>query len=566
MQNNNMNQNFYTSTSSRTTNFYCSNTAANTIQLYGNVEQLEKKGDYLLYPSIHQYPPITNISLFINYVRLYRYNNIGSNTISTYVSEELDYPDSALNYTFFPLFWTERNTIKVPKKVVYTVTRLIPKKVLKTIHPDLNIAYDLCMLFTTQLTSTYFEMLKGDNLLCWKSLRAEYLRDLLFIETDTYKQVRMALEYLFNNGSIIECDYNKIIGSKCYNYRLGEAFIGKGIEVYTLKTEAVKSLLNKHLTRAYNSALINPICKNLIAFYPQLTLPTIDEIKLEAKRLISLNYHTKKGKKLVFLNKHPKHYYKHPETLSFVEDSIEHFEYLTDNVLIIPTVGTDPSGGRIVDSFTLMPSWIRKLILVNGKQMVECDYTCLHPNIAMNLYGGSMEFIKHLDVALKLNIDIQVVKTEHLSFFNKEVWQMKLSPLYNYYLQEEPIMMERIISEKHTHSLKHKATSKMMFTKEVEIMTAVIEKLNTEGIYVGYIYDALFFNPQFSKRVKQVMDETILLLNIKTDAKLSITLSETNQITYKPSLPTPYDQMNNALPMLNTNNYFNQQFLITQAC
>jgi hypothetical protein len=105
-----------------------------------------------------------------------------------------------------------------------------------------------------------------------------------------------------------------------------------------------------------------------------------------------------------------------------------------------------------------------------------------------------------------------------------------------------------------------------MFTKEVEIMTAVIEKLNTEGIYVGYIYDALFFNPQFSNRVKQVMDETILLLNIKTDAKLSRTLSETNQITYKPSLPTTYDQMNYALPMLNTNNYFKQQFLITQAC
>ena len=80
------------------------------------------------------------------------------------------------------------------------------------------------------------------------------------------------------------------------------------------------------------------------------------------------------------------------------------------------------------------------------------------------------------------------------------------------------------------------------------------------------IYDALFFNPKFSNRVKQVMDETILLFNIKTDAKLSTPLLETNQITYSPILPIPYTNMNYTLPMLNTNSYFNQQFLITQAC
>jgi hypothetical protein len=54
-------------------------------------------------------------------------------------------------------------------------------------------------------------MLNGDNSEGWKSLRAEYLRDQLHIDPESYRRVREVLEYPLIKGSILECDYKKII-------------------------------------------------------------------------------------------------------------------------------------------------------------------------------------------------------------------------------------------------------------------------------------------------------------------------------------------------------------------
>jgi hypothetical protein len=242
----------------------------------------------------------------------------------------------------------------------------------------------------------------------------------------------------------------------------------------------------------------------------------------EAERLVDdLKYTTKKGKKLTFLNKHSRDYFINPSERSFVEHNIELYHYLTENGLMIPIEGNDASGGRVVDSLTLMPSWIRNLIKVDGKYLTECDFACLHPNIAMQLYGGSKEYLNHNDVAIASNIDVKTVKMEHLSFFNKEVWQMKKSLLYDYYLSTEPQMLRKIEQEKYNSVHKHKITSRKMFKKEVEIMTEVIQILSKENISVGYIYDALICHPDNADRVKVVMDEVCLKHGVKTIAKMS---------------------------------------------
>lgn len=66
---------------------------------------------------------------------------------------------------------------------------------------------------------------------------------------------------------------------------------------------------------------------------------------------------------------------------------------------MIPTVGDERSGGRVVDSFTLMPAWIRNEININGKKLTECDYIALHPNIAVKLYDGIESYLTHPKVA-----------------------------------------------------------------------------------------------------------------------------------------------------------------------
>ena len=56
---------------------------------------------------------------------------------------------------------------------------------------------------------------------------------------------------------------------------------------------------------------------------------------------------------------------------------------------MLPIVSSNKiAGGRISDSITLMPSWIRKLIKINGRYINQIDFTCLHPNLAVQIYGG----------------------------------------------------------------------------------------------------------------------------------------------------------------------------------
>jgi hypothetical protein len=59
-----------------------------------------------------------------------------------------------------------------------------------------------------------------------------------------------------------------------------------------------------------------------------------------------------------------------------------------------------------------------------------------------------------------------------------------------------------------------------MFAEEVEIMTECIKQLNYKGIYVGYIYDALFCKESDAKLVAEIMNTVVLEFNVFTTAKI----------------------------------------------
>ena len=457
----------------------------------------------------------------INDVISYKYSNIVHNSIYTRVLSDKESANYTENYTQIPQFFNQNYTVKIPSKVLNLLKMKLPKKYLKEIHDDPEVAVELCLLMLTRVNSTYLQSLNGEYTDGWIALKAEFLREYLSIGNLTYKKVREVLEYPFNSGRILECDYEAVEGEKSYYYRYGSAYINKGFVDYQLKTAVAKSLYDKEIERTFKAILNDPICKNLFSFYKRISLPSIDEIKHEAKRLVKNKHMTKKGKKLKFRGKHTKEDYKNPENIAFVEDDIKIFEYLTCNGFKIPKVGNYKSGGRVVDSLTLMPSWIRSLIKIDGTALTECDYSCLHPNIAIAIYGGQSRYLTHLQVADAAKLDVKSVKLEHLSFFNKEVWQMKLSPLFDYYNDSEPEMITNIINEKYNSLNKHKTTSQKMFKKEVEIMKEVVLQLNKLGIYVGYIYDALICHPLHATTVKKVMDLTALKHGVNTTAKIS---------------------------------------------
>ena len=428
-------------------------------------------------------------------------------------------------YAGFATMLKNPNVIMIPNKAKRSIMKYLPKPLLDKIHggtktiKNRQAALELCLLFLCQLSSTYRNIKNGSNPDGWKTLRAEYLRQLLWIDDKTYQNVIKALEYSYQNGKIIECGHH-VIGVHSRKYRLGLGYRGKGFEPYHLTTDIVKDLSKKSCERKIRLAENNIICVNLIEFYKTIVLPTEKEIEEEASRLIKVGYRNKKGKILIYRNKKGDGYFKDIDKFCFVEDAMKIFNYLTKNGLLIPRPGNDKSGGRIVDSLVLMPSWIRKLIKISGQPIAEADYSCLHPNIAMTLYGGNSKCLKHEDLAKDLEIDRQTVKVEHLSFFNKNVHQMKISPLFQYYQKHESGMLNAIIAEKQKSEHKHKITSRRLFAKEVQIMTEVISRLNEEAIFVGYVFDALLFDLVHAEKVKEVMDEVASELGVFTVAKI----------------------------------------------
>jgi hypothetical protein len=455
--------------------------------------------------------------------------SIDKNTIipvNTIDTEEIDVQISTIYHDTLPLFFKHDYLLKIPR-VERFIRRNIPKQILLSIHSDYNTAVELCLLYVSQMTSTYFDVKSDSTSHGWKFLKAEYLQQLVGGDAKMYKRIREALEYKHPiQGQLLECDHKHIAGFKSFGHRIQRQVLLKGVVAYKLKSDYVRKQWYHNQLLSYARAERNPIARNLILMYPYVELPTLVEVKKEAKRLVKAGYVTKKGKLLTFLNKHPKTYFKNHEQRSFVEDAIEIYTYLTQQSgFIIPNPSEESAGGRVYDSLNLMPTWIRNLVKYKGEPLVELDYTCLHPNIACSLYGGNSEYLKHIDLVEELGLSVDAVKKEHLSFFNKKVVQMKQSPLFEYYNNLEPCMMQNIIHDKiynteYIHkSDKHKITSKRMFTMEVQIMTSVIEKLNHKGIHVAYVFDALYSHPNDVSVVIDTMNKTVLEYGVKTNVK-----------------------------------------------
>lgn len=453
--------------------------------------------------------------------------NVSKDAITSEYTRDLGIPDENFDKYFndiYPQFLTDLNCIVVPKKVKRHLERNIPLRLLEKVDKNKNVAIEKCLIIASNLTSTIFSDEK------WKPLSSTLLNDQIKKRKDNtflYKHAIDVLGYKTNYSEPVfeikkndddKETYQQGVTSKLY--KLNSSFSEYGTVNYYLKDNDCLQKRRKYIYSKLKKAKENLIADNLLNLYPLIELPSIDEIILEAKRLVKMKYITKKGKQITFLNKRKKEFYLDYKARSFVEDNLKQFDYLTQRGFMIPIVGNDRSGGRVVDSFNLMPSWIRKLIKIDGENIAEVDFKALHPNIAMSLYNGTKKFLTHQQIALESGIDVSKVKIENLSFFNKRVKQMKKSVIYNYYSETQPDMIANIIADKHKSLDSYKITSKRMFKKEVEIMNECINKINERGIYVGYVYDALFCKQSDVETVKKIMDEVILKFKVYTTASI----------------------------------------------
>lgn len=442
------------------------------------------------------------------------------NTASQTITSELSLEE---NNDIFPLFFNNLDVIYVPRKAERSLKRSVPERYLKAIDNDKNIAVEKCLVVLSNLSSTFFEDKKN------KQLHSKILHEQTKKGNDNtriYPKVIKALMYntTISGGFIVtkkNADGSDVYLANHYSksYSLTQTYLKSGLTEYRIKNKQIIEVRKKHFYNQLAKANENIIARNLISLYAKLDLPNQKDLLEVARGLTSQGYRNRKGKILTFLNKHPKSYFKESDKRTFVEENIKLFNYLTKNSYMIPHAGDVKSGGRVVDSFTLMPSWIRKLVKIDGETIVEIDFKAFHPNIAISIYQGSKHYLTHEKVSDESNIKKEEVKVQHLSFFNETLRGMKRNVLYDYYQQSEPLMLEKVIDDKKDKQYAHRITSMKMFAKEVEIMTEIIKRLNAIDIYVGYVYDALFCKESVAEKVKEIMNEVVIEFGVYTVAE-----------------------------------------------
>jgi hypothetical protein len=428
-------------------------------------------------------------------------------------TEDISILHNDFNLSELAMVFPDVNSILVPKKAHTNLSKYVPKALLKEIDPNTDIAVEKCLVVLSNLASTYYTQAP------WKPLSSVILHEQTKNTSNTfiYTKIIEVLKTGTKTGAFIEVYDSYQVNVQSKSYRLTDQYLKAGLTEYLIKDSGIIATRNRLFYMQLTSAMNNPICANLVRIYPKIELPTSAELLAIGKKLVKEGRTTKKGKLLTTRNKHKNDYWNDWQNRSFVEDNIKLLEFLTGRGFMIPSAGGAESGGRVVDSFTLMPAWIREQITIEGKKLAECDYTALHPNIAIKLYGGKESYITHQKVAEKATIDVKAVKVEHLAFFNKKWVGMKKSQLYKYYSQHEPLMLERIRKDKAVNG--YKVTAHKMFKVEVDIMTDVITNLNAKGIQVLYVYDALVCEEQDKAAVIETMNRIILEHGVKTSVK-----------------------------------------------
>lgn len=431
----------------------------------------------------------------------------------------------------------EKLTVKIPKRVESNLKHFHKEIKAAKIHSNLTTAKELIYLFLDNFKGTFRIAENSDDIHIkegYKILHHAYLKKQLQYDsriTSPYVKVK---NFLLENGFIIQGrnyttgDEAKNIKSRSTEYRLADRYYGVGIIPYPLKSKEVRRLRNKRFNIYLKSLFASDIGRNSLKTMSLVQFPEESKVIEILEDAIKKGYKNKKGKPMKKLGKHSikEEGYSRKDFI-FMEDYLKIFRSLTQ-CFKCPIVRNGAAGGRVYDSFNMMPAIIREHITLNNQPIVEGDFASLHPNIAQSIYGGTnTEQITHDKVAQELyNVaptdaeyseKRQEVKIEHLSFFNKNLFLMMQSPLFDYYEKKQPQMMSRIKNYKEVYG--SKSTSKDLFDTETILMSNIIKRLHKDYyIDVLYCFDALYFNEVDKEDVITVMNEEALKLKILSTA------------------------------------------------
>jgi hypothetical protein len=407
--------------------------------------------------------------------------------------------------------------IFVPKTLSRNLQRLLGKKDWSLIANTKEVAIEKLLLVVSNLTTS---IIYDENKNDFKELSYQIIQTQVRKGNSNTILSSKAVSILVKLNIIeVEKDKNGIYkfseGEKCRGFKLTDDYIYKPVVCYQLKEKEVIRNRFIALCLYLDTNCYNIIVQNLLTVYPKITLPSMEEVKERAEQLVIQKY-KRRGKQLVHLRDRDRKKLNENKEYLFVEDHLRIYDFAVKSPKL-PTVGGEESGNRVVDFLVRIPQWIRKMVKIDNEEIVECDFKCLHPNLIMSIYRGGMKYITHQKIADETGISVNEVKKEHLSFFNQHKNQMSKSVLFNYYMQKEPEMMDRLLRDKNIRPKYYKRTSMKLFKIEVELMTDLIKRLNSQGIYVIYVYDALYCKKSDEEKVRTVMNTVAKEMKIYTE-------------------------------------------------
>jgi len=453
--------------------------------------------------------------------------------------EEVEKVDSSHKTTTFynddfvttPPFFKGPDSVEIPQWLQRTINRFTHEE-LNCIGSRPDLARDKIYLFLAIFTTGCIKWIRGDTEGKYISIPSEELQRMFgkYRHNNERRNVYLYIIELLMKHKILYLYKNYSVGRHNNIYYLNKRHLS-GIEVYTMQSEEGRLFCLAQYWKRYEKAIQSPIARHLLKSYEHITLPDKSTLEAIGKQLSNDKKRTNKGKLYTWKGKKSRNHWKVPKERAFIEDHIKAFELLTKRIdtkygYMLPSPCGIRGGGRVVDSFTLCPSWIRKEITIKNEDIVDLDFSCLHPNIAIRVYSPIEEsqHTNHDIVSEYLEIERQVAKYEHLSFFNKPhetlIYKnnytpgMKDSPLYKYYMERFPIMMDKIIRDKQVEG--YRITSQRLLTYETHLMTAIIKQLTELSIPCLYVYDAVYVQESKADQVEPIMNEAAADMGILT--------------------------------------------------
>jgi len=407
-----------------------------------------------------------------------------------------DYPKEVLD-----LFEDEEACLKLPQNLIKDTSKAFSLINTKHIHKEKETALELIYKVLSNFTFVklkqvhYKDNYVNDNYI---NLSSRILAE----QVGPYEcRYRSILDLLIQEG-FIEKGLGHKLNVKCTSYKLNDEYSTFNVEKYYLKSSYAIKLHKKNMRRSNLNIFDSTIAKNEMLNSSYVEMPSIKEVekhlKSKSKKGKTFN---KKGKQLKVLGKKKRDNDKYV----YVEDYLDLYRTLNKH-LKLPKVLSERAGHRVMTNINMCPSIIRELIKVNGKPLASLDFGCFQPNIANHIYGEELkEPLSHEKIADKLGIDDKKAKTENLSFFNKECYQMERSKLWDYYNAHHQKMVVNITSEKRREG--YKRPTQKLFSMEVGIMTEIVKRCMESGIIVVYIFDELLCKEDFKVDVRAIMEE-----------------------------------------------------------